>query len=106
MLIIKIIDEVQVLLPHLLQFTAEHRKEGVNLQKDMGDLGEELENAVAEIWSMPQEEDGEDKALPPGDTWASRMEELEKNKRVNPVEKVPRPEVKNNGDWKMRLYDY
>lgn len=82
----------------------EHREEGVRLQKDMARLGEELENAVEEIWGTPAGE--EDKAVHVEETWASRMEELEKNKRVNPVERVPKPEMKGKEEWKMRLYDY
>ncbi|KAJ3564648.1 hypothetical protein NP233_g8162 [Leucocoprinus birnbaumii] len=108
-------DEVQNLLPHLLQFTAEHREEGGNLQKDIENFEVELGNAIAEIWAKPEEpgqgEDVEGSAaaaavLPPADTWASRMEELEKNRRINPVERVPRPEMRKNDEWKMRLYTH
>lgn len=97
-----ILDEAQNLLPHLLQFTSEHREEGKKLQRDIESLDEELGNAVAEIWAEPQEEEG----APPVDTWASRMEELEKSRKVNPIERVPKPEMRKNEDWKMRLYNY
>ncbi|KAF5354980.1 hypothetical protein D9756_005531 [Leucocoprinus leucothites] len=111
-------DEVQNLLPHLIQFSTEHREEGGKLQKDIESLEEELGSAVTEIWMKPQPEGqqgepdaeaaaGGATALPlpsPDSTWASRMEEFERNRRVNPVERVPKPEMRKNDGWKMRLY--
>lgn len=95
------VDEAQKILPHLLQFTSEHREEGAKLQKDMESFEEELGIAVSEIWAKPQEEESETV-----DTWVSRMEELEKSRRVNPIERVPKPEMGKSEGWKMRLYNY
>ncbi|KAF9450112.1 IkappaB kinase complex, IKAP component [Macrolepiota fuliginosa MF-IS2] len=96
-------NEVQNLLPHLLQFTSEHQEEGAKLQKDIERFDQELGEAVTEIW-MKSQEGEEPAAVPPVDTWAGRMEELEKNRRVNPVERVAKPEMRKSDDWKMRLY--
>jgi elongator complex protein 1 len=79
------------------------------LQNDVASFEKELGDAIAEIWTKPQEdlvgaEEGAAAAPPPPDTWVSRMDELEKNRRVNAIERVPKPEMRRNDEWKMRLY--
>lgn len=71
----------------------------------------ELMDAVTEIWTKQGEDEGAGVeeggvAVPlvEGDTWARRMEELEKKRRVNVIERVPRPEIGKREEWKMRLY--
>ncbi|KDR75591.1 hypothetical protein GALMADRAFT_1330461 [Galerina marginata CBS 339.88] len=92
--------EARSLLPHLFQFTGDHRKEGLELQQDVGDFEGELKAALEEIWARPPpEDDGE--AIPDG--WAARMAEREKNKAVNPLDKVPRPEISQSKDWRVNL---
>ncbi|KAG6878289.1 hypothetical protein C0992_008296 [Termitomyces sp. T32_za158] len=94
------LDEARNLLPHLLQFTPDHRKEGVGMQKHLADFGNELQSSLNEVWTKPEEET-------PIDSWATRMEQLEKDRRANPVDKVPKPELSsgNKQRWQMNLFD-
>ncbi|KAG6888546.1 hypothetical protein C0992_008245 [Termitomyces sp. T32_za158] len=78
--------EARDLLHHLLQFTPEHRKEGMAMQKHLTDFGDELQRSLNEVWMKPGEET-------PIDSWATRMEQLEKARRANPVDKVPELEL-------------
>ncbi|KAF8058697.1 pol II transcription elongation factor [Lyophyllum atratum] len=92
-------DEVRGLLPHLLQFTLEHRQEGAAMQQRLAEFSEELKLSLEEIWFIPSED-------VPVDSWASRMEEVEK-KRVNPVDKVPKPELPSSSNgWRINLFDF
>ncbi|KAK0495026.1 pol II transcription elongation factor [Armillaria luteobubalina] len=88
------------LIPHLFEFTPDHREEGSNLQKEVDAFERELQETVEDIWKKPTEE-GETAT----DSWAARMEQVEKAKRVNPVETVPKPELGRNADWRLRLLD-
>ncbi|KAG5650449.1 hypothetical protein H0H81_012203 [Sphagnurus paluster] len=94
-------DEARALLPHLLQFTPEHRRGGMLMQQQVADFGDELKHRLEEIWFKPAEE-------MPMDSWATRMEEAERERRINPVNKVPKPEVSNNGSngWRINLFDF
>ncbi|OCH92072.1 IkappaB kinase complex IKAP component [Obba rivulosa] len=86
------------LIPHLLQFTDEHRSEGLSLQDELAAFEKELRQAVEEIWQLPENNvDGR-----AGDGWAARMQEHEKKRQINPLEKVARPEVKKQ-DWNLKL---
>ncbi|KAF8885990.1 IKI3 family-domain-containing protein [Infundibulicybe gibba] len=98
-------DEARNLLPHLLQLSEEHRSEGAELQRELDVFEAELEAVLEEVWAKSVE--GED-AASVGDTWASRMEQREKEKQVNPAEKIPRPELLSPGakDWRMNLFHY
>jgi elongator complex protein 1 len=49
-------DETRSLIPHLLRFTAEHRTEAKALQESVRRFGEELGQAINEIWQQPPEE--------------------------------------------------
>ncbi|KAG6839915.1 hypothetical protein C0991_010395 [Blastosporella zonata] len=92
-------DEAKALLPHLLQFTPEHREEGVAMQQHLLDFEEELKRSLEEIWSKPPEE-------VPIDSWATRMEDAEREKRVNPVDKLPKPELPSSSKgWRINLFD-
>ncbi|THV06651.1 pol II transcription elongation factor [Dendrothele bispora CBS 962.96] len=104
-------DEGSKLLPHLLQFTPEHRDEGLAMQRELADFETELKAAVEEIWAVtPPLGDGSINSTenaPTRDSWAARMEEAEKNRRINPVERVPKPEMSGDrGDWKLRLFEF
>jgi elongator complex protein 1 len=57
----------------------------------------ELTDSLEEIWKKPVEE-------APIDTWASRMEEAEK-KKVNPIDKVSRPDLPSGSGWQINLFD-
>ncbi|KAF5387234.1 hypothetical protein D9757_006815 [Collybiopsis confluens] len=106
------------LLPHLLKFTAEHRKEGLAMQRDLAKFEAELGVAMDEIWAVTVEETDEGQAAAPAsvpmpsvqDSWAARMEETERLRRINPLERVARPQVDADGDgdgkdWKMKLLE-
>lgn len=56
-----------------------------------------IKEAVEEIWSTPSKD-------AQVDTWASRMEEVEKSRQINPVERVVKPDLSLAKDWKIDLY--
>jgi elongator complex protein 1 len=68
------------------------------LQNDLDDFVQELEEAIDDIWRKPSE-DGDDRG--PVDSWAKRMEDRQRNK-VNPTDKIERPEI-NQLDWKVKV---
>jgi elongator complex protein 1 len=84
-------------LPHLLQFTSEHREEALGLQNEVDAFEVELKECIEEIWTPPVEVD--DAGIPDG--WARRMAEVEKNKAVNPLEKVAKPDFSQGKDWRI-----
>ena len=91
------IGEVGSLLPHLLQFTDEHREEGIALQDSLDKFEAELSAAVEQVWRKPDELNGD------GGTrgWAARMEE--KEKQINPIERVEKPGL-NRADWRVKQF--
>ncbi|KAF8911562.1 IkappaB kinase complex IKAP component [Gymnopilus junonius] len=95
--------EARALLPHLFRFSESHREEGLELQREVSDFEVELKAALDDIWARPPaEDDGE--AIPDG--WAARMAEREKNKVINPLDKVPKPGIAQAKDWRMNLFDF
>ncbi|KAL0568757.1 putative elongator complex protein 1 [Marasmius crinis-equi] len=104
-------DEACKLLPHMLQFTSEHRGEGLEMQEDVDSFEREMKEAVDEIWTKTggtgDEQDGQETTpAPTPDTWAARMEEVKRNQRINPVERIPKPELTDSKqDWKMKLLE-
>ncbi|KAI0686278.1 Elongator complex protein 1 [Cytidiella melzeri] len=81
------------LIPHLFQLSPTHHTEGVLLQTDVFAFQQELHASVEEIWTKtPQTDDGAEE-----EGWATRMKEYERQKRVDPLEKVGRPEVGKEG---------
>ena len=98
------------LLPHLLQFTNEHRAEASSLQEELQAFAAELAEAVEEIWKKaPEGEDGAAGEAPASasgsgsaDSWAARMEAHERRRNVNPVDNVARPELAKQ-EWKLKL---
>jgi len=94
--------EVRSLLPHLFQFTDEHREEGLNLQQEVGDFEQEIQDALDEIWARTPAEGDEPEQI----GWATRMAEIEKSKAVNPLDKVPKPDLSQTKDWRLKLMDH
>ncbi|PCH36634.1 IkappaB kinase complex IKAP component [Wolfiporia cocos MD-104 SS10] len=91
------------LLPHLFQFTEEYQNEGKALQKEVHDFEMELQAAVEEIWKKPSGVGGEENAeseLAGG--WAARMQEYEKQRQIDPLEKVSKPELAKP-EWSLQL---
>jgi len=72
-------------LPHLLQFTSQHRKEGKSLQASVEELEDELKQALDEIWK-PMEED------------------VQAGGPAVPIIMELKPEV-TVCDWRVRLFD-
>ncbi|KAF8963616.1 IKI3 family-domain-containing protein [Flammula alnicola] len=93
--------ETRSLLPHLFQFTEHHRAQGLELQRDVGEFESELKAALDEIWARPPAEEEGDVVA---DGWAARMAEVEKSKAVNPLDKVPKPDVSQAKDWRVNLF--
>jgi len=87
--------EAAGILPHLIQFTAEHHAEAVALQDHLSRFENDTKEALEEIWEKPGDGDGENSAM---DSWATRME----RSRLNPIDKLTKPEV-NGYDWRMKL---
>jgi elongator complex protein 1 len=85
-------------LPHLLQLSKEHRAEGIALQQEFSAFEQELREAIEDIWKKPgsAEEPG------PVDSWVTRMQEKEKERLIDPIERVPRPEVEAV-EWGLKL---
>ncbi|KAG2015494.1 pol II transcription elongation factor [Coprinopsis cinerea AmutBmut pab1-1] len=95
-------DDARRLLPHLFQFSEEHRSEGLDLQLDVSSFEKELTEAIDEVWTKT-EEDG---STPAADTWASRMAEVERNRQFNPIDRVSKPELGGRNDkWQIDLYE-
>ncbi|KAG6836197.1 hypothetical protein H0H93_010463, partial [Arthromyces matolae] len=93
-------EEARNLLPHLLQFTSEHREEGTALQQLLDDFDGELKRSLDEIWTKPDEDNSVD-------SWATRMEQVEKDRRANPVDKVAKPELPSSAKgWRINLLDF
>ncbi|KZT05444.1 IkappaB kinase complex IKAP component [Laetiporus sulphureus 93-53] len=85
------------IIPHLLQFTEEHRAEGRALQDELSEFECALRAALDEVWTKASGAEGETE-----DSWAARMQEYEKQRHVDPLEKVAKPEV-GKQEWKLRL---
>lgn len=95
--------EARNLLPHLFQITPDHRREGQELQKEISDFEAEFRVAVEDIWARPVT--GGDAEVPAPDTWLTRMEEAEKKKQINPIDKVSKPDLSQGKGWRMNLFD-
>ncbi|KAG2136870.1 pol II transcription elongation factor [Suillus cothurnatus] len=87
--------EIKKLLPHLLQLSQAHREEGVALQLEFAYLQSELRAAIEDIWKKPDEPT-------PVDSWATRMQEKAKEQLVEPLQRVPRPEM-SISEWSLKL---
>ena len=95
--------EARNLLPHLFQITPDHRREGQELQKEIGDFEAELRVAVEDIWARPVT-DGDAEVSAP-DTWLARMQGAEERKQINPIDKVSKPDLSQGKGWRMNLFD-
>jgi elongator complex protein 1 len=94
--------ETRSLWPHLLQFTAEHREEGLGLQNEVEAFEVELKESVEEIWTRPVVEENEVGGASVPDSWASRMAEVEKDRVVNALDKVAKPDLFQGSDWRVK----
>jgi elongator complex protein 1 len=78
--------EAGCLLPHLFQFTVQHRAEGNSLQASLAEFERELVQTLDEIWK--QEADG---VLTTSGSQDKRGE-------------IAKPEVAES-DWRVKLFD-
>lgn len=69
------------------------------MQRCVTEFQKELMSSLEEIWFKAPEET-------PVDSWASRMEEVEKEKKINAIDKVPKPDLPSHStDWRIGLLD-
>ena len=77
----------------------EHRRDGKNMQRRVAEFEKELTSSLDEIWFKGPEE-------APVDSWGSRMEEVAKEKRINAIDKVPKPDLPSHSTkWRIGLLD-
>ncbi|KAJ3809935.1 IkappaB kinase complex IKAP component [Lentinula aff. lateritia] len=105
-------SEGKKLLAHLIRFTAQHREDGLAMQRELSELEAELNATVEEIWATPTDAvglDGQTQSMQPlQDTWAVRMDDAQRQRKINPMERIAKPQVDSDGDekeWKMKLFD-
>ncbi|KAJ7672113.1 IKI3 family-domain-containing protein [Mycena rosella] len=94
--------DARQLLPHLSQFTPEHDAEGVALQAELSEFEQELVDGVEEIWKKPVGED--ESAASVQDSWAQRMDDKAKQRLVDPIDRVAKPEAKGTEEWRMKMF--
>ena len=71
------------------------------MQAEIAAFASELEKAVEEIWTKPRDVGAAaEESTPEG--WAARMAEYERQRRIDPLEKVSRPEL-SKSEWSSRL---
>ncbi|KAJ7099343.1 pol II transcription elongation factor [Mycena belliarum] len=94
--------DARQLLPHLAQFTPEHEVEGFALQAEFSEFEQELVDGVEEIWKKPI---GEDESAASGqDSWAQRMDNKAKQRLIDPLDRVAKPNAKGNEEWRMKMF--
>lgn len=89
--------EVESLLPHLLEFSEEHRVAARALQKEVDAFGTEMRDAVDKLWPPKTARyDDSGNLLPSSSSatssWAERMEEKKRMKQ-DAIERIERPEI-------------
>lgn len=84
------------------------------MQQELSEFEAELGAAIEEIWAVSiisSAPDGDDQtaASQSQDSWAARMEEAERQRRINPLERVAKPQIDGDSsvgkDWKMKLFE-
>lgn len=86
-------------MPHLLEFTDEHREEAEGLQDELDSFAKELAMALEEVWARPADAEEGETSL---EGWAARMQEYQKQRMVDPLLKVPRPDLAKY-EWNKKL---
>ncbi|KAK7057777.1 polymerase II transcription elongation factor [Favolaschia claudopus] len=92
--------DARQLLPHLSQFTPEHEAEGRSLQAELAEFEQEFVEAVDEIWTKT----AADESAQLSSSWAQRMEDKAKERQIDPIERVVKPDVKGNEEWRMNMF--
>lgn len=103
------LGEAGKLLPHMLQFTDEHREEGAVLQKELVAFQEELSKAIEEVWAQPPSQseprdittiNGAQNATGVG----SNPGGGEAAKSQDPLDKIAKPRIVE-AIWRVTLWD-
>ncbi|KAN0081459.1 IKI3 family domain containing protein [Tylopilus felleus] len=89
--------EARKLLPHLLQFSQAHRTEGEALQQTFRAFDAELREAIEHVWKKSGVEQEQ-----PMDSWAARMQEKDRDRLIDPIERVQKPEM-GAVEWALDL---
>jgi elongator complex protein 1 len=84
--------EAASILPHLAQFTAEHYEIGVTLQDHLSRFEQQVKEAVEEIWEKSVN----------SETLAMSMGTEKEGPRVNPTDKLTKPDVIRHA-WQTEL---
>ena len=103
-----ILGEAGKLLPHMLQFTDEHREEGKALQGELVAFQEELSRAIEEVWIRPPESGSKDAPV----TNVLQNETAvgvspgagEAAKPHDPLDKIAKPQT-TEPTWRVTLWD-
>jgi elongator complex protein 1 len=74
-----------------------HREEGVALQLEFDRLQSELREAIEDVWKKPDEPT-------PVDSWATRMQEKAKEQLIEPLQRVPKPDM-SISEWSLKLLE-
>lgn len=96
-LVFSFLGEAGKLLPHMLQFTDEHREEGKALQAELVSFQDELSKAIEEVWTRPSGTESKDvTAVPPGAGEAAKPQD--------PQDKIAKPQIVEP-TWRVTLWD-
>ena len=92
-------------MPHLFEFGGEHREEGLEMQADLTAFEQELKEVIEEVWTRSTDSEVDPSTATAEDTWAARMAEVERSRRINPLDKVTKPDVIRADKWRINLYE-
>ena len=95
-------DEASHLLPHLFQLSPEHREQGEVLQAEVDAFGKELAEDIEWIWKKEELDPDKEPAM---DSWANRMAEAERQRLINPSDKIAKPFMDEKKDWRIGLFE-
>jgi len=103
-----LLGEAGKLLPHMLQFTDEHREEGKVLQAGLVAFQKELSETIEEVWTRPPGSDTKDVAATNGAQDATGVnlppDVDEVAKPQDPLDKIARPQIVEP-TWRVALWD-
>lgn len=75
------------------------------MQADLTAFEQELKETIEEVWARPADDDVDPATATAEDTWAARMAEVERSRRINPLDKVAKPDVIRGEKWRINLYE-
>lgn len=97
--------EAAQVLPHLLQFTPEHRNQARELQGAILTFQAELQAALEEMWPNRANDDAGGAGELNVTSWAERMEER-RRERENAVKSIVKPALgATDSSWRVDILD-